>query len=154
MNFDVGDPVDVVGGATSAEDPALLALARVAVATPLVDAWDALNVLADQLLILGKIDPRKISELAYWRYGPQPTPVQLALDWARYELRDRKQWRAYVTEIDYAGGTITVGGDDIAMRQYHPPILKEWESRRGRRLHRGMGGAPLALRAKLKPWER
>lgn len=149
-------------------------IARQALTTPLLDASAALDVLADALLVEGLIKepwgPSKKSVRERDRRRARNYVLSQALEWARSQNRERLvvgvdpalnfdvgmtlytsdlTGRAVITSIDRAAGTIELqplsGLVEPSSGWRYSPYKKD---------RRGIGNAPLALRTKLKPWER
>ncbi len=198
----------------------LIPIARVAVATPLVEAESALNFLADMLLLRGKIReyPEEVAVEGSGfcgNYSRPPTPLEQARQWAltktapsvldrlralAAKFRGERQasparfaaaaLAAAVGPVSTAAATMTERAMECAvdrlvvdwmfhgMRGYEAVdpgtsglealtaalaegsaeavalVAKPRQNRAERRARRGLNGTPLALRAKLKPWER
>jgi len=148
-NFKVGDPIEVVAArrARPNDEDDLSALALTAITTPLLDAEAALAVLADLLLEREMIPMAK----HLTPIGDLPTPAEKAFEWATTRLaRTRHLTYSKLVITSISGSVITVGPPDDITITYRPPT----PAPRLKRQHRGINGAPLAMRAKLKPWER
>lgn len=170
--FTVGDRIEVAGGVTPPDaDADLIPLARVAVCTPLVDAEAALNVLADELLQRGRIEEHEqpniwisfdgqtfVGENLRDMHPLPPTPLEAARAWAIARLTPRSivpPWlksSGVITSIDVEARLITVS--NLLNEHWRASRAPEPPAPRRKRQHRGINGAPLALRTKLKPWER
>lgn len=136
------------------DEDELDALAWRAIATPALEASGVLDVLADALLERGTIidvledrepDPNDYHGEWAGTYARVRSVREQAWDWARE--------RAQPPLLDRIRAVL-----DSAATVIRPRSPIEWEVPMSfeppRREHRGFGNAPLALRAKLKPWER